>query len=96
MKFFEALEILEKDLKAHLGIVLPNKVGASCQFVVIMQEFIENVQNTTHNSECTVAQSEIASPKLPSVGDIMKFNPSLNYDDVHETLHAVYRLGNFA
>jgi len=50
----------------------------------------------------TIAQQSLSgskqssSPKLPSVGDIMKFNPSLNYDDVHETLHAVYRLGNFA
>lgn len=63
MKFFDALDVLEKDLKKYLGIVLPDKVGSGCQFSVIMQEFIENVQNTTHNKDCAVPQSEIASPK---------------------------------
>ncbi len=51
MKFFNALDILEKDLKKHLGIVLPDKVDSGCKFTVIMQEFIENVQNTTDNKD---------------------------------------------
>ena len=58
MKFFDALDVLERDLKAYLGMSLPNKVGAGCQFVVIMQEFLENVQNTSDNSDYAKCQHD--------------------------------------
>ena len=56
----------------------------------VLYDDIKHLLERSDNSEYT------ASPKLPSVGDVMKFNPSLNYDDVQETLHAIYHLGNFS
>jgi hypothetical protein len=52
MNFFKALELLEKDLKHYLGMEVPDTVASGLQFSNIMQEFLENVQNTSDNKDC--------------------------------------------
>jgi hypothetical protein len=44
MKYYKALELLEKDLKHYLGMEVPDTVASGLQFSNIMQEFLENVQ----------------------------------------------------
>ena len=84
-----------EDLKLQLNYVCYDK-EILLKLNKVWESFfkLEEKFNTTHNSDYAVPPSD--TPKLPSVDDVMKFNPSLNYDDVQETLHAVYTLGNFA
>jgi len=65
------------------------------KIIINGEEWVPSSLLTSHNV-CDYAVTPTASPKLPSVEEVMKFNSSLNIDDVQETLHAIYRLGNFA
>ena len=73
MKFFDALEILEKDLDIHLGMKVPYKCASGLIFTNLLQAFLENIQNTSDNSDyvkCILCQGSGLMPKPKEKNDI--------------------------